>query len=113
MESPPDLDLGSDRVAWWTRWAPDRDINPQFADLPDVDRVGLIIQHGDVTADGRWCVGGVTFDSEAARRVFPNNPRWTVESWEPLTINPSVLVRECVYGGSCHGFIRGGRWVGA
>lgn len=36
-------------------------------------------------------------------------PVWTVESWEPLTLSPSVLCRAC----GLHGWIRGGRWVPA
>lgn len=31
---------------------------------------------------------------------------WQIESWEPLTLSPSLL---CHCGD--HGFIRGGRWV--
>lgn len=106
--SPPDLDLGSDRVAWWTQWSPDRDLNPQYIDLPDIPRLGLILQHGDQpTAEGgAWCIGSIMFDSEVTRRVWPDHPRWTVESWDPLTLSPSILVRGC-----CHGFIRGGLWV--
>jgi hypothetical protein len=39
----------------------------------------------------------------------PEWPTWTVESWTPLTISPSVLCRTC----GRHGWIREGAWVSA
>lgn len=36
-------------------------------------------------------------------------PVWQVESWDPLTLSPSVLCNTC----GLHGFIREGRWVPA
>ena len=36
-------------------------------------------------------------------------PVWRVEQWDPLTISPSVLCRDC----GLHGWIRDGRWVPA
>lgn len=67
--------------------------------------IGLIESHP--TADGRGCSGSVTFDVPEAEGLA--GPRWTVESWEPLTISPSVLCRGCGH----HGFIRDGAWVPA
>lgn len=67
-------------------------------------RVGLLESHR--SPDGRECSGSVTFDVPEAEGL--KGPRWTVESWEPLTISPSIL---CSCG--WHGFIRGGRWVPA
>lgn len=32
---------------------------------------------------------------------------WTLESTDPLTVNPSLLCRLCGH----HGFIRGGKWL--
>ena len=95
-----DLDLGSGRMARFTNWSPDRALNPQYAGVPDIERYGLHVHH-----EG-GCDGFVTFDSEVARRFEPNTPRWTVESWEPLTLSPSILSQGC-----CHGFIREGKWV--
>lgn len=105
-DKPPDLVLGEERVAWWTCWKPDRELNPQYVDLPDEPRLGLLIQHGDLKENGTCCFGGLNFDCEVARRVFPNQARWTVEKWEPLTLSPSILVHGC-----CHGWIRDGKWV--
>jgi len=51
----------------------------------------------------------VTFAGDVQRRVEPDRPNvWDVQSWDPLTISPSVL---CSCGD--HGFIREGRWVRA
>jgi len=60
------------------------------------------------TPDGRPCSGHVTLDVPAMREMWPDVPRWTVESWEPLTLSPSLL---CWCGD--HGFVREGRWVPA
>lgn len=65
-------------------------------------RVGLIESHR--TPDGRECSGSVTFDVPEAEGL--PGPRWTVESWEPLTLSPSILCRGCGW----HGWIRNGRW---
>lgn len=70
----------------------------------DGARVGLLESHR--TPDGRECGGGVTFDVPGAEGL--KGARWTVESWEPLTLAGSVL---CSCGN--HGFIRGGRWIPA
>jgi hypothetical protein len=100
------VDLGDGHSLQFTRFAPDRTLNPQYADLPDTDRLGAVITH--VKPDGTECAGSMFFDCEQARRCWPDHPRWQVESWEPLTCSPSFL---CHCGD--HGFIRGGKWVRA
>jgi hypothetical protein len=101
-----DLDLGDEHSLIYTSWAPDRDLNPQYADLPDNPRVGAIIRHKK--PDGDWCHGSLLFDCEQVRRGWPGRPHWQVDSWDPLTISPSIL---CHCGD--HGFIRNGTWVRA
>jgi hypothetical protein len=98
------LDLGHGHIATWTSWAPDRELNPQYAHLPDVERYGLLIKHS--TPDGSPCMGSVVFASETAEAISPGKATWDVESWVPLTLSPSVL---CSCGD--HGWIRDGRWV--
>lgn len=73
------------------------------------EKAGLMLMHyhGDET-DENLCVGSAFFDTPAVREKFPNRGKWTVESWEPLTISPSLLIQPCGF----HGFIREGRWVG-
>ena len=40
-----DIDLGDGHTLRFTCWKPDRELNPQYADLPDVERVGAIVSH--------------------------------------------------------------------
>lgn len=97
-------DLGSGHTMRYAAWSPDRDLNPQYADLPDVDRYCAIITHPRPD-NGQPCEGAVTFDGPVQQQLSADRPRWTVEQWEPLTISPSVL---CACGD--HGYIRAGRW---
>lgn len=99
------MDLGHDHIANFTSWAPDRDLNPQYDGIPDVERFGLTVTHPHKVT-GKPCAGGITFDGEVQRRLnMPDRALWRVESWEPLTVSPSLL---CMCGD--HGFIRNGRW---
>lgn len=92
---PPDVDLGDGRGLWFVRYG-------------DVERWGAQHSHPDVRDPARECGGYVTFDGPEQRAAdnMANRPRWVVESWEPLTLSPSLLCRTC----GDHGFIRGGRW---
>lgn len=116
-----EIDLGHGHIGLKYGWHPDRDLNPQLCDRPDIDWLGLTIEHpiGPGPVDERHraaydnkchlgrCRGGVMFDIPGAEH-FPG-PKWRVESWDPLTISPSVLCRVC----GDHGFIRDGKWVPA
>ncbi|MFD6294520.1 hypothetical protein ACFWFU_06915 [Streptomyces sp. NPDC060235] len=99
------LDLGNGHTLQFLGWHPDRELNPQVAGVPDVDRYAAVIEHP--APSGGTCAGGVTFDSDVARFVEPHKQMWTVDSWEPLTLSPSVLCLRC----GDHGFVRDGRWV--
>jgi uncharacterized protein DUF6527 len=74
----------------------------------DYDKVGLFETHNVVGDEGRRHTGSVMFALPGTEQAFPDRPKWTVESWDPLTISPSIL---CDCGN--HGFIRNGRWVPA
>jgi hypothetical protein len=103
------IDLGSGVSIEYVGWSPDRELNPQYKDVPDIERFSGLIRH--TKADGSPCVGAVTFDTpeiQAVRGTGPGRAVWQVESWEPLTLSPSIL---CSCGK--HGFIREGRWVEA
>jgi hypothetical protein len=102
-----DLDLGEDHALAFTSWKPDRELNPQWADLHDVERIGAIVRHK--RADGGDCWSGIYFDCPVAWRVFNPQSIWAVESWEPLTLSPSLLCRIC----GDHGWIKEGKWVRA
>lgn len=97
-----ELDFGSGYSGHWVGWHPDRALNPQYADIADLDRSALLLTcpHGTE--------GVVTVHPPEYEAVF-GQPAWTVESWEPLTLSPSILRTEC----GCHGFIRSGKWVSA
>lgn len=105
-DNPRSFDLGDDHWAEYSAWAPDRELNPSRAHLPDVEKWGILIYHHN--SEGNWCAGFCTFAGDVQREVAPKAVTWTVESWDPLTISPSVL---CSCGD--HGFIREGRWVRA
>lgn len=101
MDRPADLDLGGGVRLWWFGWHPDRELNPQYADLPDLDRAGALIVHGN------GCYSGINFRSPGMERAFPEHATWVVESWDPLTLSPSLLCRTCGW----HVFIRDGKAV--
>lgn len=115
-ESPPTSDNPRDDVAYtdighgvriaFAGWHPDRDLNPHTAHLPDVDKYALLLDHqcGD-----RRVANGCTLDSEVSRELDAGRPRWEVQSWEPLTLHPSLLCRSC----GLHGWIRDGAWIPA
>lgn len=89
----PDLDFGHGVTAVWL--------------MKDDERIGLLESHD--CAEGYLGTGSVLFDTPAARMARPDGPFWRVESWEPLTISPSVACRNCPN----HGWIRNGEWVPA
>jgi len=68
------------------------------------ERVGIIFWHR--AQDGRACGGYVNFDPDSEKA----GPTWTVASWEPLTISPSVLCNGVHGCGGYHGFIEHGVW---
>ena len=107
LDEPGAVDLGSDHWYFRSQWSPDRKLNPQYADVPDIPWCGITIYH--YAPDGTECAGHVTFDLPDVARMWPGpGPRWQVVSWEPLHLEPSIL---CDCGD--HGFIRGGAWVPA
>lgn len=104
-----DLDLGDGHTLKFMRWAPDRDIPAnaeRYKGVPDIEKLGATIAHKK--PDGSDCMGSICFDSPAARQLFKHDVFWQVQSWEPLTVSPSLL---CHCGD--HGFIRDGKWVRA
>lgn len=100
------FDLGDDHWLEFNSWNPDRELNPHFAHLPDVEKFGATVGH--LKPDGSPCCGAITFDGPVQRELVPERGRWQVQSWEPLTVSPSLL---CQCGD--HGFIRGGKWIRA
>ena len=103
----PKIDLGNGHWFAFCGWHPDRELNPQYAHLADVEKYGGIHIHPRPDGNG-YCEGSITFDTEAAREISKSHPRWTVHSFDPLTLSPSLLCRAC----GSHGFIRNGKWEG-
>lgn len=54
---------------------------------------------------GELCGGFVPFDVESSY-LTPHGPKWQVQSYDPLTLSPSILCTACNH----HGWIRNGRW---
>ena len=98
------VDIGHGHSIRFYGWHPDRELNPQFAGDPDVERAAVEVTHSK--PDGSACVSAATFDTVPG--VRPDRS-WHVEQEEPLTLSPSLLCPVC----GDHGFIRSGRWVPA
>lgn len=112
FDEPDPLDFGSGVTGRFVSWSPDRDLNPGVAHLSDVDRYGLIHRHPRPDGQG-MCHSFLTFDTPTARELEPGKPMWTVVSWDPLHLEPSILCTEAKGGCGIHGFIRAGMWVPA
>jgi hypothetical protein len=114
-DDPLLADLGFGHGMWFAGWYPDRELNPQYADLPDVEKCTVVIRHELVPGDEHqhcqargYCEAAANLDSEVTRRIFPEASLWQVDAWDPLTLTPSL---RCHCGD--HGFIREGHWVPA
>lgn len=70
----------------------------------EAPKAGLLLYHRH--ADGSVCGGSVPFDVPGADRT---RPLWQVQSWEPLTLSPSIADPTC--SEHLHGHIINGRWV--
>jgi hypothetical protein len=105
-----DLDLGDGHSMRYFCWSPDRSIPStaeRYKGVPDIPKAGVTVKH--LTPDGKPCMGAVNFDVPGAKEIFGGERHvWQVQSWDPLTISPSLL---CSCGD--HGFIHGGKWVRA
>lgn len=73
------------------------------------ERIGIIERHACAAQDGRPTRGSVPFAGTGVDTGHRNGSRWTVESWEPLTLSPSIQCQACPH----HGWIRDGQWVPA
>lgn len=109
--SDPDreyVDIGHDHAIRFASWSPDRELNPQYAGVPDIPRVCVMVKHNK--PDGTPCIGSAAhLDLPGVREVFGERAVWQVVSMEPLHLEPSLLCMNC----GDHGFIREGKWVAA
>lgn len=109
------IDLGDGRTLRWVQWSPDRELNPQYDGIPDIGKAAGIIRHPLRPEDDQahcrergYCEGAIHPDTPEVRQVMSPHALWQVESWEPLTLSPSIL---CHCGE--HGYINQGKWVSA
>lgn len=107
-----DYDLGEGFSYSFFSWRPDRNLNPQYVDIPDVEKAGILLYK-----DGR-AIGGPWFDTPEVRAIPWSGKRnlWQLVSLDPLHIEPSIQTYKYESGEHIpeyHGFIRGGRWVNA
>lgn len=109
--SDPDheyVDIGHDHAIQFASWSPDRQLNPQYADVPDIPRITVMVKHNK--PDGTPCIGSAAYlDLPGVRELVGEKAVWQVVSMEPLHLEPSLLCMSC----SDHGFIRGGAWIPA
>lgn len=102
-----DLDLGDGHWLEWIGFAPDRSIAKNaetYKDVPDDPKAGAIVTHTTDKTESGLCAGYIGINP----RVNTRDATWQVQSWEPLTLSPSLL---CTCGD--HGFIRANKWVRA
>lgn len=104
---PVEIDLGHGHFMRWLRWAPDdlpANRERYGVPLPRLERAGLALRHPKPDGSGE-CEASIMFNLPELR--LESGHGWTVESWDPLTLSPSLLCTAC----GDHGYVRGGRWV--
>ncbi len=93
MSTEQRIDLGHNHIA--TLVTPEHGTHP----------TGMDVEH--LTPDGKPCTGWIALDVPEHERL-PVERKWQVESWEPITVSPSLLC-----GCGDHGWVRAGKWVPA
>lgn len=68
-----------------------------------------LIVYSHLRPDGSYCEGHVTPSGSAWAKDMTTLETWDVQSFEPLSMTPSLLCRAC----KDHGFITRGKWVPA
>jgi hypothetical protein len=111
---PKRLDLGHQHFLTFVEWHPDdlpanRKLYkvPKSKPMPHIKKAGATVYHPNLKQPGTECIVGVTF--EIPPMITQPGRGWKVESFEPLTLSPSLLCTVC----GDHGFIRDGKWVPA
>jgi len=54
------FDLGCEHFLEYYPWSPDRELNPQYDGIPDIERAVAVIHHK--TPEGKDCTSAVHFD---------------------------------------------------
>jgi hypothetical protein len=75
-----------------------------FTQAPDgTQNAGMLFEHPRPDNE-QPCAGALDFEPHGRP-----GQQWSVTSWEPLTLSPSIHCRAC----GRHGYIRNGCWVEA
>jgi len=80
----------------------------RYSKCLDKDGNWFAIDEWHLTPDGKLCGGWVPFDVQS-KYVTKASAKWTVNSYDPLDLSPSLLCTRCNH----HGFIRQGQWIPA
>lgn len=78
----------------------------KFVAYKNDPRAGARVRHN--RSDGTPCEGFISFEGSPWAAEFEKPVVWQIQSWDPLTMSPSLL---CSCGD--HGFIQNGKWVRA
>jgi hypothetical protein len=81
-----------------------------FTEYKGDKHAGMNVKH--LTPEGKECNGFISFTGGAWAKEFEGHPThqsWEAQSFEPLTMTPSILCRVC----GDHGFITNDKWVKA
>lgn len=102
------MDIGDGFAYEFFQWAPDRELNPQYIGIPDVERAGIHLLKDGVSIGTCW------FDTPEVRAIPSTKTMWQLVSLAPLHIEPSIQTYKYVDGQHVpeyHGYIRQDRWV--
>ena len=97
------IDLGDNHAYKFFSWNPDRELNPQYDAIADIPRMGASVVH--LTRKGEPCQSAIHFDLPAVHQLeehtkrwcaakgiaYGKYPTWAVQSFEPLSVTPSLL----------------------
>lgn len=78
-----------------------------YSKVVDKDNKWIGINEWHLSPTGKLCGGWVPFNVQS--EYLAGGEKWTVNSYDPLDLSPSLLCTACGH----HGFIRQGRWVPA
>ena len=92
----PDLWLDENNALEFVRWK------------DDTESYLAMWWHRANTETG-WCAGSFAWRNPSSEDFRAESALWTLLSWSPLTVAPSLLCLDC----KAHGFIRDGKWVPA
>lgn len=114
MSDEQEVEIGEGFSYVFFAFDPDRDLNPQYENVPNVDRAGVSIKRNGETVGACW------FDTPETRAIPWTEERkfWTLVSEEPLHIEPSIQMYRWdpatkTHIPTHHGYIRGDQWVWA